>query len=150
MGNFWWVLHPQHFSNSFTMKFKWQVVIGSNLILPLKLLFCPHVTIMWKSCENVVNIVFFTIFFVQPSMDQNFGEVKFLFRVLKVFLGWPSLFSRVVNSIFFKLYIYIYIYIYLVRVVKWPPWVRHGIDLHTRLGIGVLDELHGYHLWYGN
>ena len=36
------VLRPQYFYNIFTTNHRWLVVIGSNLNLTLRLLFCPN------------------------------------------------------------------------------------------------------------
>ena len=36
------MLHPQYFYNIFTINHRWLVVIGSNLNLTLRLLFCPN------------------------------------------------------------------------------------------------------------
>ena len=38
------VLRPQHFHNIFTTNRKWLVIIGSNLNLPLKLIFYLTIT----------------------------------------------------------------------------------------------------------
>ena len=69
------------FSNTFTTKFKWQVVTSSNLILSMKLLFCPPVIIyhlgfvmklikkVVKVLENIVNIAFLILQFFGSTFN---------------------------------------------------------------------------------
>ena len=72
--------------------------------LPLRICCEIDVEKLWKCCNYKIscNVL------VQPSVEQNFGEAKFFFRVFKFFLGWSTP-ILILNSIFLK-YIYIYIY----------------------------------------
>ena len=59
------MLRPQHFYNIYKTKHKWLVVIGSNLNLTLRLLFCPTITtchlgfvikMLWKYCGHIISL----------------------------------------------------------------------------------------------
>ena len=81
-------MHPQHFHNIFITNLRWLVVIGFNLNLPLKLLFCPpEIAINYLSlriyCENVVDIIFLKI---NPYLLNYKGRFFFFFFSPSAFL----------------------------------------------------------------
>ena len=87
-------MHPQHFHNIFITNLRWLVVIGFNLNLPLKLLFCPpEIAINYLSLriyyENVVDIIFLKI---NPYLLNYKGRIFFFFSLHQRFC---ILFTRI-------------------------------------------------------
>ena len=64
------VLCPQYFQNTFTKNHKCYVVIGSNLNLLLKLLFCPPITTL-TNCHLKFVVKVFILQLTKDSLINN-------------------------------------------------------------------------------
>ena len=100
-------MHPQHFHNIFITNLRWLVVIGFNLNLPLKLLFCPpEIAINYLSlriyCENVIDIIFLKI---NPYLLNYKGRFFFFFLSISVFAFCSQEYRK-------EIYYYYYYYYY--------------------------------------
>ena len=88
------MLHPQHFHNNFTANPRWQVVTGSNLGRPLKLLSClPVIEQRIENDKCYIHKIFTTILQKNPRWHvvtgSNFSRPLKLFSCLPVIASLP-------------------------------------------------------------